>query len=158
MPVSRFGTFHGYPAIFNHMSQVIAVDAPDEIAHYKTFIDEAEGNVLLTGLGLGYLLQQMIAKDDVLNILAVELEPEIVEYNLQFATSKLVIIQGDAYKPTPEMLEHGPWDYAYHSVWHDRNLSTHPEIQKMKAAWHPHVVHQYVDWEDVIEGWMLSQP
>ncbi len=51
---------------------------PFEINSFKKTIDEAHGNVLLIGLGLGYLAYMLSEKEDVNSITVVELQPDII--------------------------------------------------------------------------------
>ncbi|MCU0308671.1 MAG: hypothetical protein MUE51_13070 [Thermoleophilia bacterium] len=53
-------------------------DAPFTLRNYGPFLDAAEGDVLLTGLGLGCLVHGLVARPAVRSVTVLEIHPEVI--------------------------------------------------------------------------------
>lgn len=94
---------------------------PNEIETMEPFIKEAKGNVLVLGLGMGYVPFMMANKSEVKHITIVEKDQNIIELfnKLLFPSflnkNKITIIHDDAinyYK------NNKGFDYAFADLWH----------------------------------------
>ena len=97
---------------------------PQEIESFKAFIDEAKGNILLGGCGLGYVAYMLSLKDDVESITIVELNNDIVEmFNKhilpQFENKqKITVVQADAIEYIKNN-DLSKYNYINIDIWRD---------------------------------------
>lgn len=96
--------------------------SPNEINTMQPSINEAKGNVLVYGLGLGYYPFMIALKDDVKSITIIEKDKNIIDIfkkNLfQFFKNKekINIVEADAF----DYLESSPkYDYVFVDLWHN---------------------------------------
>ena len=94
---------------------------PNEIETMKPFIDKGQGNVLVLGLGMGYVPFMMSLKDDVKHITIIEKDQNIINLfnNLLFphfiSKNKITIIKDDAIK---YVSKNNKYDYIFADLWH----------------------------------------
>ena len=94
---------------------------PNEIETMKPYIEKAKGNVLVLGLGMGYVPFMMALKTEVKSITIVEKDPDIIElFNSLIYPSfknkeKIKIIQGDAIN---HVNKNNRFDYIFADLWH----------------------------------------
>lgn len=95
---------------------------PNEINTMKSFIKDANGNVLILGLGLGYVAFMMSQKDNVKSVTIVEKDQEIVGIfkknilPLFPNKNKVRLVQDDAFR----YLENNTkFDYFFADLWHN---------------------------------------
>ena len=97
---------------------------PNEIETMKSFIDKGFGNVLVLGLGIGYVPFMLSLKENVKKVTIIEKDPEIIAiFNKLIYPSftnkeKITIIQGDAIEYVKKQKEAG-YDYIFADLWHD---------------------------------------
>ena len=94
---------------------------PNEIETMKPFIDKAKGNVLVLGLGMGYVPFMMANKSEVKSITIIEKDSEIIGlFNTLIYPSfknkeKIKIIKDDAINYTKK---NNKYDYIFADLWH----------------------------------------
>ena len=94
---------------------------PNEIETMKPFIDKGHGNVLVLGLGMGYVPFMMALKDEVKRITIIEKDQNIINLfnNLLFPhfinKNKITIIKDDAIK---YVSKNNKYDYIFADLWH----------------------------------------
>ena len=95
---------------------------PHEIETMQESIDEASGNVVVFGLGLGYYPFMLSLKKDVKHITIVEIDENVIELfktNIlpQFKNAdKISIVHKDAFEYMNHLKE---YDYAFVDLWHN---------------------------------------
>lgn len=93
---------------------VVMSNTPDEISDFYSFVHKATGSVLVNGLGLGVLLNALIAKPDITDITVVEISEDVIKLVAPYITDPRVkIVQSDCF--TYE----SPKGKRYNAVWHD---------------------------------------
>lgn len=98
---------------------VIMSDTPDELSDAWGFRRLARGKVLISGLGMGAVLQQVLDKPNVEYITVLELSGDVIRLvaptMLDAFRGRLTVIQADAltWKP-PQGCR---WDVAWHDIW-----------------------------------------
>jgi hypothetical protein len=95
----------------------IMSDTPAEIVEHALALNNATGNVLITGLGLGCLPHALLSKPDVTRIDIIEIDPDVIELTgAYFIDPRVHIHQGSAadLSAVPADLR---WDYAWHDIW-----------------------------------------
>ena len=94
---------------------------PNEIETMKPYINAAKGNVLVLGLGMGYVPYMMSLKDDIKSITIIEKDPEIISlFNSLIWPSfpnkaKIKIIKDDAIN---YIRKNNKFDYIFADLWH----------------------------------------
>ena len=95
---------------------------PNEIETMKPYIKKGKGNVLVLGLGMGYVPYMMSLKDEVKSITIIEKDKEIIELFKkvllpQFVNkNKIKIIEDDAIS---YLNKNNKYDYIFADLWHD---------------------------------------
>ncbi len=98
---------------------------PNEIETMKPYINKARGNVLVLGLGMGYVPFMLSLKNCVKSITIIERDQEIINlFNELIYPSfpnkeKIKIIKGDAVEYTRKIQKQGTCDYVFADLWHD---------------------------------------
>lgn len=98
---------------------------PNEIETMKPAIEEAKGNVLTFGLGLGYFAYMISLKKDVECVTIIENNPKMIDLFNKYLLpqfeykEKIRIINIDAFKilQNTEIIEN--YNYAYFDLWHN---------------------------------------
>ncbi len=100
---------------------------PNEIETMKEMIGGAHGNILVLGLGLGYLPYMLSLKDEVKSVVVLENNREIINlFNAYILPhfqnkNKIKILYQDAFVYLKEELPHNKFDFVYSDMWHDAN-------------------------------------
>lgn len=98
---------------------------PNEIETMKPYINKAKGNVLVLGLGMGYVPFMLSLKNCVKSITIIERDQEIINlFNELIYPSfpnkeKVKIIKGDAVEYARKIQKQGTCDYVFADLWHD---------------------------------------
>ena len=98
---------------------------PNEIETMKPYINKARGNVLVLGLGMGYVPFMLSLKNCVKNITIIERDQEIINlFNELIYPSfpnkeKIKIIKGDAIEYARKAQKEATPDYVFADLWHD---------------------------------------
>lgn len=119
----------------NKGEQLIMSDTPAEAREHHAFYEAAEGNVLISGLGLGFVLQAIINKNCVNNITVVEKSSGIIkmvgQHYIDMALSqnkKLEIINDDIFKWSTKSM----YDVIWHDIWPDICLDNKKSMKVLK--------------------------
>ena len=97
---------------------------PNEIETMEPFINKGKGNVLVLGLGMGYVPFMLSLKNEVKSITIIEKDIEVINiFNKLIYPSfpkkeKIKIIQGDAISYTNKQKDTG-YEYIFADLWHD---------------------------------------
>lgn len=94
---------------------IIMSDTPAEIRDHIYFIHIAEGSILISGLGLGIVVEALLQKETVTSITVIEKEQNVIDLVAPHLTPshKIAIIQDDIFDWVP------PKDVTYNHIWHD---------------------------------------
>lgn len=95
---------------------VLMSDSPQETFLLNKGVKDAKGNVLIGGLGLGYVASKIIAKPNVKSVTVVELEKDIIDMVQPYIDDRIKVIHMDLFK----YLESGvaKFNYAYFDIWY----------------------------------------
>lgn len=122
--IGFFETEFSYPAILEN-GRIWMTVTPNEIETMKEAVNQAFGNVLTFGLGLGYYPYMVSEKENVESITVVEKNEEVIDlfqtYILpQFKNSqKIKIIKADAFEYAQKSMAKGQFDFVFTDLWHD---------------------------------------
>ena len=119
-----------------HDGEVWMSDVPSEIADHAEVLEQAArrgGRVLVHGLGLGLVINDLLTLDRVEHVDVVELEPEIIRLTgVQFAGLDRVSIRwGNAL--TFEWPDDAWWSVVWHDIWADTGTETWEEAFALTA-------------------------
>lgn len=122
--IGFFDTEFMFPAILEN-NRIWMTITPNEIETMKEPIDQAFGNVLTFGLGLGYYAYMISEKDNVESITIVDSNEDVINlfhtYVLpQFdQAGKIKVIKADAFEFAQKHLPNGGYDFVFTDLWHD---------------------------------------
>ncbi len=122
--IGFFETEFKYPAILEN-ERIWMTVTPNEIETMKEPVEQAFGNVLTYGLGLGYYTYMISEKENVDSITVVEMNEDVI--NLfqthilpQFKNQqKIKIIKADAFEYAQKSMSKGQFDFVFTDLWHD---------------------------------------
>lgn len=123
--------------------------SPIEVESSYMFTKYAKGKVGVVGLGLGYVVQELLKKDDVEEIVVYEIEKDIIDlYYLNFPKNKKVkIINEDAYKTQSR-----EFDYFYVDIYDYK--FTYKVVEDYEKFNKLHKIEEYFFWG--LEHFLLS--
>lgn len=127
-----------------HKGKEVANNHPDTMKRHRAFLSKAYGSVLVTGLGLGETLFELIKNPKVEYIKVLEKHYEVIHIIGQLVTGcgdRVEIVECDAFNYVPSARgEH--FDFVYHAIWNDRSEVDQAQIDRLKkvfsglAGWH----------------------
>ena len=112
---------------------------PNEIETMKPYINTAKGNVLVLGLGMGYVPFMMAMKNEVKSITIIEKDPEIIGLfnSLIFPSfknkEKIKIVEDDAIN---YVKKNNRYDYIFADLWHspEDGLSLFIQLKRINRS------------------------
>lgn len=122
--IGFFPTSFSYPAVLQNQREWMLI-TPNEIETMQPTINEAHGNVLTYGLGLGYFAYMVSNKETVSHVTIVEKDEAVIKlfktYILpQFDyADKIEIICEDAFTYAEQMAPTLAYDFIFADIWHD---------------------------------------
>jgi len=122
--IGFFDTAFQYPAVLEH-DRIWMTVTPNEIETMKEPIEQAFGNVLTYGLGLGYYAYMVSEKENVDRVTIVEMNEDVISLfkthilpQFQHA-HKITIVQADAFEYAEQEMAKGRYDVVFADIWHD---------------------------------------
>lgn len=122
--IGYFDTEFSFPAVLEN-DRIWMTITPNEIETMKEPVDQAFGNVLTFGLGLGYYAYMVSEKENVESVTVVEMNEDVIDlfnkYILpQFRNAhKIKLVRADAFEFAETQMSKGKFDYAFTDLWHD---------------------------------------
>lgn len=105
-------------------------DTPMETVSNQNFINKANGDVLIFGLGIGLIVFPLLNCDEIKSITIIEREKEIIDMVGQHLKSdKVTIILGDA--DTMEFAKGTKFDTIYFDIWQDISSENYEHMQTL---------------------------
>lgn len=105
-----------------HNGGVVMSDTPDEIWDHRDLFNEARGDVLIHGLGLGMAARGCLLKPEVESVTIVEIEEDVIKlvggWLNKIAGNEgkpLFILHDDALAWKPARGQR--WNVVYHDIW-----------------------------------------
>lgn len=139
--ISRIGFFkkpYTFPALLENNVIWMSIN-PNEIETMEKSINEAKGNILVFGLGLGYYQYMTSLKEEVKSITIIENNQKIIDiFNTcilpQFTNkNKIKIIKDDAFNYINKC-DKNEFDFIFVDFWHNPNdgLETYLYFKKLE--------------------------
>jgi hypothetical protein len=109
-------------------------NTPMEIRTNRKVYDNATGRVLINGLGLGMVVEGLLAKPDVTYIRVIEKDEDVIKLvKPHFTDPRVEIIHADAYEYRPAKGER--FDYVWHDIWNDLSEDNFPLMAKLNRRY-----------------------
>ena len=121
-PIGYFEKAFNYPAVIENDTIWMSL-IPHEIETMKKPIENAHGNVLVLGLGLGYYLYRILGKNEVKSVDVVEIDKRIISLFNKYLINKfphiekINVIHADAVEYVGNSKKH--YDYVFADIWHN---------------------------------------
>lgn len=119
--IGYFKEEYKYPVVLENNREWMLI-TPNEIETMERPINEATGNVLTYGLGLGYYAYMVSMKEDVKTVTIIEKDKEIIELFNKYILpqfkykDKIKIINMDAFE---YFIKDIYYDFVFVDIWHD---------------------------------------
>lgn len=144
LPIPRgvyMGLFHGKPT----KNTVWMSDVPPEIWSMRDAIaalkEPENKRVLITGLGLGIILEHARRQPHIKRIDVVEKDADVIRLVRHHYRGRHVHVHhGDAH--TIDLGPRRTWDYGYHDIWKDITAANLPDMVRLERRWKDRVGHQ----------------
>jgi len=108
----------------------IMSNTPDELSSSMAPVLEGRGDVLIFGLGLGCILPDLLAKEEVNSVLVVEKNRNVIDLvSPSFSDPKLTIVEGDAFVWKPE--KGRKFSTIFFDIWGDYHTDLLPEMGRL---------------------------
>lgn len=117
---------------------VVMSNTPMETLTCMPVWTSGTGRVLVNGLGMGMIIEALLAKPDVRSIKVIELDDELIDLvqpHFQHAidSKRLEIVHHDAY--TYKLRPDDIYDYAWHDIWDDISADNLKDMARLTAKW-----------------------
>lgn len=121
-----------YARLYVGGSLVMSDTRMERVTNFEV-IDKANGRVLIGGLGLGLLLRNMLEKDEVTEIVVVELSQDVIDIVAPVYTDPRVkILQGDIDEWRPDKDE--KFDTIYFDIWNSLSEDNLEHMYRLERA------------------------
>lgn len=127
-----------YVKLFRKKDAIWMSDTPMERNSNDKFIQNANGDVLIFGLGLGLIIFPLLEKESVKSIKVVELNQEIIDLVSPYIKAKdthnkFSVVQGDAYEH--HKIDNKKYDCVYGDIWRDISTDNYEEMKTLTKNW-----------------------
>jgi len=111
-------------------------DTPMERNSNRNFIQKANGDVLIFGLGLGLIVFPLLDNPEVKSIRVIEKEKEVIDLILPYikakdTLNKVTIVEGDCF----EYKTKEKFDVIYGDIWRTISTENYEEMKQLTRAW-----------------------
>lgn len=114
---------------------LVMSDTPDEIADHMRFIEQAEGKVLIAGLGIGMVTLAVAAKPEVSEVVVLEVNPHVIKLVGPSMPEKVRVVKADALTWTPAPGE--VFDRAWMDIWSDISTENLTQMAALRRRYRP---------------------
>jgi spermidine synthase len=128
-----------YVILYNiNDSRVMMSNHETEIYTNQKFIDNAKGDVIIFGLGLGLIILPLLKDDNIKSIDVVEIDNGIIEVvsdvlKVEDIYNKLNIINGDM--RNYHLINKKKYDTIYFDIWYNVDEKELNEIEELHSNW-----------------------
>jgi len=129
--------FHMYNGTYIRLhvnGELMMSDTAMERISNTNIVNEARGKVLIAGLGIGLIIQAMLEKEEVTEILVIEKYQDVIDLvKPKFNNPKLKIVCADIFKYIPA----SKYDIIYFDIWPIINTENLEEIETLENKYTP---------------------
>lgn len=114
-----------------YFSEIVMSDTPMEIRTCQDAIENASGNVLIAGLGLGIVLLEIQTKKSVKSIIVIEKNKEVLKLVAKYLPIKdfVSIVQDDIFKWLPN--KKTKFDTIYFDIWDNICADNYEQMKEL---------------------------
>jgi hypothetical protein len=130
---------------------VMMSDTPMERNSNRDFVKQANGDVLIFGLGLGLVILPLLQADEVNSITVVELDGSLIEMvqpilKKHDPKNKLTIVHGDCFQFHEQVPKEQKWDCIYGDIWLQISSDNWEEMKTLTKNFKHKVNRKNPDW------------
>lgn len=119
---------------------IMMSDTPMERNTNRDFIQRANGDVIIFGLGLGLVILPLLKNQNVKSILVVELYQDLIDLvqpilKKHDTENKLTIIQGDCFYAHKSIPKEKKFDCVYGDIWIEISTDNYEEMKVLTKNW-----------------------
>jgi len=119
---------------------IMMSDTPMERNTNYEFVQKANGDVIIFGLGLGLVILPLLKKENVKSILVVELHQDLIDLvepilKVHDVENKLTIVQGDCFEFHNKIPKEKKFDSIYGDIWIDICTDNYEEMKILTKNW-----------------------
>lgn len=119
---------------------IMMSDTPMERNTNKGFILDANGDVIVFGLGLGLVIIPLLKKKNVKSVLVVELYQDLIDLVYPIlkkhdTENKLSVIQGDCFEVHKSIPKEQKFDSVYGDIWIEICTDNYEEMKILTKNW-----------------------
>lgn len=120
-----------YKRLVHTTRGVVMSNTHMEVFTNRQALDASEGFVLINGLGMGMLLEAVLAKPQVERVKVIEMDSDVLGLvGPHFASDpRLELVQADALTYKPPRGEQ--YDFAWHDIWDDITSDNLPQMKAL---------------------------
>lgn len=120
---------------------IVMSNTPDEIRDAIGFVRQAKGHVLINGLGLGVVVNMLLAKEEVTKITVIEISKDVIDLVAPHITDpRFEVIHADCFEYRPPRGQ--KYDSAWHDIWDYITSDNLPEMAKLHRKYGRRVQYQ----------------
>lgn len=138
--------------------EVVMSDTPAEVLDHLPFAGRCSGDILVTGLGLGLMVNLLLKNRRVRGITVIEKSSDVIElcghqffHALKAGVRQVKVIQADAFTWNPP--QGASWDFAWHDIWDSITADNLPEMARLRRRYARRIRERQGCWaEDIARG------
>lgn len=128
-----------YLTLFRNGQKIMMSDAPMEKITNQHFIDNANGDVLIFGLGIGLIVFPLLNDPDIKSITIMEFDPGLIDMvgpiiKKYDTSNKLNILYGDAFT-SQDLIADKKFDTIYFDIWISIVADNFKEMLKLHSLY-----------------------
>jgi hypothetical protein len=123
-----------YKRLVHAKRGTVMSNTPMEVRTHRGAVQAAHGRVLIAGLGMGMVLEAILAKPDVQSVVVVEIDPDVIalvgpHFDQHLATGRLQIVQADIFAWKPDTGD--SFNFWWFDIWNDICGDNLPHMTKL---------------------------
>jgi SAM-dependent methyltransferase len=127
---------------------VMMSDTPSEMRDHRLFIVWAEGKILIAGLGIGFVLNEVAKNEKVSSVTVIEKSQEVIDlvwehYKRQYG-DKINLIHGDVFDS--KQLKGMKFDMGWFDIWDNICGDNVEDFKKLRKAYSRMIVKDRRFW------------
>lgn len=125
-----------YIRLIDKNGGIMMSDTPMERNTNRNFVQKANGDVLIFGLGLGLIILPLLKADGVKSITVVEIHQDLIDIVKPILTkydthNLLNIVQGDCFEYHEKVPKNKKWDCIYGDIWQQISADNYDEMKQL---------------------------
>jgi hypothetical protein len=120
---------------------LVMSDTPAEMRDICDPVISAKGSCLISGLGMGLVLKNILLKEDVTDVTVVEISQELIDMvSPYYADPRVTFVCADAFDYEPPKGKR--YQMVWHDIWDDISADNLPEMERLHRKYG-----QRADWQ-----------